>query len=116
MPTDFGEITAYHREEAARHYAMAHAARERRSFGEAEYEVNLAARWDEAAREQKTEMRQEPARHIPYRRSNYRPPEPPMPQRVSFAAAFLSAIKRMAHAIRQFLPRRSSRIESLSLR
>ena len=116
MPTDFGDITAYHREEAARHFALAQAARDRNSIGEAEYHTSMAVRWYQAAREQKTEMRQEPVQHIPYRRSNYRPPEPPMPQRTSVPAAFLSGIRRMAHTIRQSLPKRTARIEWLSLR
>jgi hypothetical protein len=117
MPVDFGEITAYHREEAARHYAMAQAARDRECFGEAEYQACLAARWDEAAQEQKIEMRREPARHIAYRRPSYQSPEP---RRIPFTVvcwlAIRRGIKRFAQAIRQSPPERSQRIEWLSLR
>jgi hypothetical protein len=55
-------------------------------------------------------------RHIPYRKSNYRAPEPLIQQRASFIAGFLSAFKRMAHAIRQALPGHTAPIEGLSLR
>jgi len=117
MPTDFGEITAYHREEAARHYAMAQAARDRECFGEAEYQAYLAARWDEAAREQMIVMRREPARHAAYRRPGYQSPEP---RRIPFTVvcwlAIRRGIKRIALAIRQPLPKRTAPIEWLSLR
>jgi hypothetical protein len=118
MPADFGDITAYHREEAARHFALAQAARDRDSFSEAEYHAGMAARWYEASQEQEIAMREpEPVvRHIPYRKSNYRAPEPLMQQRASFIAGFLSAFKRMAHAIRQALPGHTAPIEGLSLR
>jgi hypothetical protein len=116
MPTDFGDITAYHREEAARHFALAQAARDRQSLGEAEYHTSMAVRWYQAAREQKAEMRQEPVRHIAYRRSNYLAPEPVKPRRASFAAALMSKVGRVAHAIRQSLPGQTGHIEWLSLR
>lgn len=115
MPADFGDITAYHREEAARHYALAQAARECESYGEAEYHTSMAIRWYEVAREQKTAMR-EPVRHVAYQSSNYRPTEPLIEQRAPFAAGFLSAAKRMVQAIRQFLPGRTAPIEGLSIR
>jgi hypothetical protein len=114
MPADFGDITAYHREEAARHYALAQAARERESHGEAEYHTTMAIRWYEAAREQKIAMR-EPVRYIAHQRSNYRPPEPLIEQRAPFAG-FLSAVKRIAQAIRQAMPWRTVPLDELSLR
>lgn len=115
MPTDFGDIAAYHREEAARHYALAKAARDRECFGEAEYEASLAARWDEAAQEQKFAMRQGPIRHIAYRSSNFQSPEPQMQRRTSFAG-FRLFVQRIGHAIRQFLTGRTGSFEGLSLR
>ena len=114
MPADFGDITAYHREEAARHYALAQAARERESHGEAEYHTTMAIRWYETAREQKTAMR-EPVRHIAHQKSNYRPSEPLIEPRAPFAG-FLAAVSRMVQAIGQALPRRTAPIEGLSLR
>ena len=120
MPVDFGDITAYHHEEADRHYAMAQAARDRECFGDAEYQAGMAVRWDEVAQEQKIVMRQDPVRHIAYQRSNYRPPEPPDPRRIPFAVvswlAIRRGIKRMAPALRQSQPKQSQRIEWLSLR
>ncbi|MGA3011767.1 MAG: hypothetical protein ABSD72_16030 [Terracidiphilus sp.] len=105
MPADFGDITAYHREEAARHFALAQAARDRDSLGEAEYHAGMAARWYEASQEQEIAMREpEPVvRHIAYRKSNYRAPEPLPPRPASFPAALLSAFKRMVQAIVQSL-------------
>ena len=64
MPVDFGDITAYHHEEAARHYALAQAARDRGSLAEAEFQAGLAARWDEAAQEQKIGMSHTPSRRM----------------------------------------------------
>ncbi len=117
MPADFGDISAYHREEAARHFALAKTARDRESFGEADYHSSMAARWYEASQEQEIAMQQEPAvRHIAYRKSNYRPPEPPKPRRASFIVAFLSAIKRMTQTIRQGRAEGADSIEGLSLR
>jgi hypothetical protein len=62
MPVDFADVTAYHLEEAARHYALAQAARDRGSLAEAEFEAGLAARWEEVAEEQKIGMQQTPSR------------------------------------------------------
>lgn len=116
MPADFGEIAAYHHMEAARHYALAQAAREQESFGEAEYQAELAARWDEAAREQTIEMRREPARHIANQGLHRWPPEP---ERVPSAAACLGAVQhgaqRIALAI-QSLAKRNAPSHGLSLR
>jgi invasion protein IalB len=60
MPTDFGDITAYHRHEASRYYALAQAARDQGNIGKAEYLVAMAARHAEAAQEQQTAMMLEP--------------------------------------------------------
>jgi hypothetical protein len=64
MPADFGDITAFHHEEAARHYALAQAARDRGCLADAEFQTGLAARWEEAAQEQKIGMRQAPSRRM----------------------------------------------------
>jgi hypothetical protein len=117
MPADFGDITAFHHEEASRHYALAQAARDRGSFAEAEFQTGLGARWDEVAQEQKIGMRQTPSRRsskqMPYRRP---PQPPPMP----FAAVCLPAVvrgfKRIAAAIRQFVVKRSAPVDGLPLR
>lgn len=118
MPADFGDITAYHREEAARHFALAQSARDRESFSEAEYHAGMAARWYEASQEQEIAMREpEPVvRHIAYKKSNYRAPEPPPPPRPSFITFILSAIMRMIQAIRQALTGRTEPIDGLSIR
>ena len=116
MPADFGDITAFHRQEAARHYALAQAARDRGSLAEAEYQAGMAARWDEVAQEQKIEMRQKPGPSIANQAPNRRPPEP---QRISFAAACVLAVLRGAEriitAIRQPMSGRSAPFHGLSL-
>ena len=89
MPANFGDITAFHHEEANRHYALAQAARDRGSIAEADFQAALAARWYEVAHEQQIGMRQDPTRAR--RKPNCRPPQaPPMP----FAAVCLSAVVR----------------------
>jgi hypothetical protein len=117
MPADFGEIAAYHRQEAARHYALAQAARDRECYGEAEYQTGLAARWDQAAREQRIEMRRDPVRPIANHRPNRRPPEP---QHTRSAAACLLAVlrgvQRIAAAIRQSLAKLNVSRHGLTLR
>jgi len=110
MPANFGEIADYHRQEAARLFACAQAARERESYNEAEYLAGMAARHAEAAQEQKMEMREEPCPSIAQPRTTLWPPEPPSPP---FAAvcwlAMVHAVGKLAAAIRQFLSRRNAR-------
>jgi hypothetical protein len=65
MPADFGEIASYHRQEAIRYAALAQAARSRGNHSEAEYMANQAARYAEAADEQKAGMSREPGRMAP---------------------------------------------------
>jgi hypothetical protein len=117
MPADFGDITAFHHEEAARHYALAQAARERGSFAEAEFQTGLGARWDEAAQEQNSVMRQTPSRHsskqMPYRRP---PQPPPMPFAAVGLPAVVRGVKRIAAAIRQFVVKRSIPVDGFPLR
>jgi hypothetical protein len=62
MPANVGDITSYHLEEAARHRTLAQAARDRGCLEDAEYQDGLAARWEEAAEEQRVGMRQTPYR------------------------------------------------------
>jgi hypothetical protein len=112
MPVDFGEITAYHKEEAARHYALAQAARDRGSLAEAEFQASLAARWDEVAQEQKIGMRQEPSRRMANQRPIRRFPEPqPMPFAVVCLLAVVRGFKRIAEAIHPSMTKRSDPID-----
>jgi hypothetical protein len=117
MPADFGEIVAYHHLEAARHYALAQAARERASFGEAEYQAVLAARWDEVAREQVIEMRREPNRRFANQELRRWVPEQ---EHIPSAAACLVAVQRgaqrIATAIHQSLAKRDAPSHGLLLR
>jgi hypothetical protein len=105
MPADFGEIAAYHHQEATRHYALAQAAREGENLGEAEYQAGLAARW------------REPNRRIANQELRRWTPEP---ERIPSAAACLVAIQRgtqrIAMAIRQSLAKQNSPSRGLSLR
>ncbi|MGD0294007.1 MAG: hypothetical protein ABSB30_09150 [Terracidiphilus sp.] len=116
MPADFGEIAAYHQEEAARHYALAQAARDRGCPAEADYQAGVAARWDEVAREQKIGMRQTPSRRMANQRPKRRPPEPPpMPLAAVCLLAVVRGVKLITAVIRQFMVKRSAPFNGLSL-
>ena len=93
MPANLGDITAYHKEEAARHYALAQAARDRGCIEEAEYQAGLAARWEEAAQ-----------------------PPPPMPFAVACLLAVERGVQRIAAALRQSIIKRSASVDGLTLR
>ena len=117
MPANFGEIATYHQQEAARHHALAQAARDRGCIADAEYQAGLAARWEEAAQEQKIGMRQAPSR----RRSKQGPhgplqPPPPMSLAAVFLLAVVRGVKRIAAAIRHSIIKRNSPINGLTLR
>jgi hypothetical protein len=117
MPVDFGEITAYHHEEAARHRALAKAARDRGCPADAEYQAGLAARWEEVAQEQKIGMRQAPSRRVAKQRPHSPPPQPPpMPLAVVCLLAVERGVKRIAAAIRHSIIKRSTPIHGLTLR
>ncbi len=119
MPSDFGDIAAHHREEAARYHALERAARERGCQAEAEYLATLAARYIEAAQEQNSAMRQEPGPSAANQSPRRWPPEP-VEQRPPFTAVCLLAASRgaegLATAIRRFLPKRNAPLQGLSLR
>lgn len=116
MPVDFGEIASYHLQEAVRYAALAQAVRERGSHGEAEYLAGQAARYAEAAQEQKRGMRQDPGLSIANRRPNRCSPEPrrvpPVPTRL---LAVLRGAGDIVASIRQSMPRRNPPINGLSL-
>jgi hypothetical protein len=114
MPANFGEIATYHHEEAARHYALAQAARDRGCLAEAEYQTGLAARWDEAAQEQEIGKIQMPSRRIAKQRPHY--PPPPMPLAVTCLLAVERCVKRIAVAIHHSIIKRSAPIDELPLR
>jgi hypothetical protein len=112
MPANFGEIADYHRQEAARLFALAQAARDRENYNEAEYLASLAARYAEAAQEQKVEMNQEPCPSIAQPRPEGWSPEPPLPPPPPLTAvcwlAILHAAGNFAAALRRSLSRRSA--------
>jgi hypothetical protein len=117
MPVDFGEITAYHHEEAARHYALAKAARDRGCIADAEYQAGLAARWEEVAQEQKIGMRQAPSRRVAKQRPHSPPPQPPpMPFAVVCLLAVVRGFRHIAAAIRHSIVKRSAHFNGLQLR
>jgi hypothetical protein len=98
MPANLGEITAYHHQEAARHYALAQSALDLGCKAEAEYQAGLAARWEQVAREQKSGMMQQPARPNAKRRPNIPPPAPPTSLAVVWLLAVVRAVKRITKA------------------
>jgi hypothetical protein len=117
MPVNFGDITAFHNEEAARHHALAQAARDRGCLADAEFQAGLAARWEEAAQEQKIGMRQAPSRRMAKQRPNIRPPQsPPRPLAIVSMLAVVRGVKRIVTAMRQPTVKRSTPLDGLSLR
>jgi hypothetical protein len=117
MPANFGEIARYHRQEAVRYQAQAQASRERGNLGEAEYLAGQAARHEEAAREQKIEMRQDPAAFNANPRPNrYSPERQPTPLAAARQPALRRCAARLVAAMRRFLPKRSAPFRGLSLR
>lgn len=113
MPANFGDIAAFHHEQANRHYALAQAARDRGSLAEAEYQAGQAARWDEAAQEQKIGIRQQPT----HSSAKQRPNSPaPVPIAIVFLLAVMRGVKRIATAIRHPMVKRSAPFNTLSLR
>jgi len=117
MPADFGDITAYHRHEASRHYALAQAARDEGDLGKAEYLVETAARHAEAAQEQQMAMMLEPGPSIAEQTPSLWFPE--QQRSPSAANRLLTALRGAGHiatAIQQSLARRNSHSQGLSLR
>lgn len=116
MPANFGEIASFHKREAVRYLALAQAARERGSDGEAGYLAGLAGRCVQAAEEQKTAMGAEPGRLIGKRIPSRGLAEP---RRTPFATVCLLAVLRgpgqIAAAIRQSISARSAPMNGLGL-
>ena len=100
MPANLGDITTYHLEEAARHHALAQAARAQGCFAEAEYQEGLAARWEEAAQEQKIGVQQHPTRRMSTQRPIYPAPKTTSkPFSVICWLAVVRGLKRIAAAL-----------------
>jgi hypothetical protein len=91
MPANFGDITTYHLEEAARHHALAEAARDRGCFADADFQAGMAARWEEVARQQVTSMRQPPARHMANPRQIF--PAPKMQSKQFSVVCWLALVR-----------------------
>jgi hypothetical protein len=124
MPANFGEIASYHKREEARYLALAQAARDRGSDGEARYLSGLAGRCAQVAEEQRTAMQLEPGRLIGNRIPSRRPAEPNAepnaePKRTPLAAACALAVLRcpgrIAAAIRHSISAKSAPLTGLGL-
>ena len=122
MSTDFGDIAAYHRHEASRHYALAQDARERGDLGKVEYFVSMALRHAEAAHEQQQAMMFEPGPSILDRMPLDRTLgcQPAQPKRGPSASARSMAVLRgagqMFAAIHKSIAKRHEPFQGLSLR
>jgi len=117
MPSNFGEIAGYHNHEAARYSALAQVARDKGNHAEADYMANLAARYVEAAQEQKVEMRQGPGRSVAHRKPRRHRPleEPHIPFATACWQAILRGAEHLAAAFRPPVPKRSVPLHGLSL-
>ncbi|MGA2276973.1 MAG: hypothetical protein ABSG00_05155 [Terracidiphilus sp.] len=117
MPANFGEIASYHSRLAARYLALAQSARDEGNFAEAEHQTALAARYIQAAQEQRIAMRTEPFSVVKNVRAKGWPME--QPRRPLIAVCLLAAMRgpgQIARAIRQSLPKRKEPFHSLTLR
>jgi hypothetical protein len=116
MPANFGEISGYHSLIAARHAALAEAAREQGDLTTASYHAGQAERYVQAAHEQKLAMRYAPGQPNEEKRPRGRPPEPPpVPLGVSTLLAVLRGAGHAAQAIRHSLSGRGAPPGGLSL-
>ena len=116
MPTNFGDIAHHHRRIAARYRQLAFAARSCGRICEADYNEQLAARYVQAAQEQKDAMRQEPG--APAENRKLRPwtliPEPNPPAPAGWAA-FQFLASQLAGSVRRSISRRNVPVQGLSL-
>jgi hypothetical protein len=116
MPANFGEIAGFHSRMAARYLALAEAARDRGDLTTANYHADQAARYFEAAEEQKLAMSQAPGRTIQTQKAR---PWSQKQERAPRAAGSLLAVLRgagqMATAIRQSISRRGTPFHGLTL-
>ena len=140
MPANFGEIGNYHTRLAAQYLALAQKAREAGDHNAAEYNHQLAARYVEAAQEQKIAMSQVPghaavqptprpwaqqSKPAPKRAASTAPKAAPKPilqaapKRAPLAAACFSALCRgagsLAAALQQSLLSADASLQGLSL-
>jgi soluble lytic murein transglycosylase-like protein len=136
MPANFGEIANYHSRLAAQHMALARAARDAGDDNAAEYNRELAARYIEAAEEQKTAMSQAPGRQAanqaprpwaqkpsqlpkPIRKPAAKPVLKAAPMRTPLALTCLSALRRgagsVATALQQSLSHANASLQHLAL-
>jgi hypothetical protein len=108
MPTNFSEIADYHTRIADQHHALAQAAEHQGNLSEAGYHAELAARYDQAAQEQRSAMQHEPGSSTQDQKPRHWPLEPPP---ASLAASGVLAVLRgaghVATAIRQSISRRN---------
>jgi hypothetical protein len=115
LPTNFGEIASYNKRIAARFYLRSQIERNCGKFSEAEYHSQLAARYIQAANEQRIEMSRTPGRPVVFQR-----PRPwtfnsqPGPLAACWFAV-QSLVGKLATAVRRSIARRKMPLQSLSL-
>jgi len=103
MPANFREIAEFQRREAARHFALAQQARDRKSRSEAEYHTQMAVHHARTAVEQEKGMTQplgyKPAPQNPNRWN----PEPRLPAALSWLLSVFRGAERFATSVRQLM-------------
>jgi hypothetical protein len=132
MPANFGEIANYHSRLAAQHMALAREARDAGDLNAAEYNRQIAARYIEAAEEQKTVMSQAPGYSSvnpaprPWAQQEKPAPKPApkpalktTPRRAPFTVNCLAVLRRgadsVAATLNQSLSNANASLRSLSL-
>jgi hypothetical protein len=116
MPANFGEIAGFHSRMATRYLTLAKAARDRGDLTTANYHADQAARYLEAAQEQKLAMSHAPGRSA----ADQKPRQwSPKPKSVPLATAGWLAVLRgaghMASALRQSISKRGAPFHGLTL-
>jgi hypothetical protein len=116
VPTNFGEIAHYNKRIAARFYLQAKIERDCGRDSEADYHAQMAARYLQAAQEQRIAMSQEPGRLVEVKRPR---PWTVKSQRTPLLTTGRLALQRItgqfATAVRQSVSRRDDSLQSLSL-
>jgi hypothetical protein len=114
MPTDYGDIVDYHRQESAKYLLLSKAARARGEIGEAEYLAGQSARYLEAVRQQEIGKQQEPGRVAVKQMPRRWPPEPELaPSASARLPVVLRAVESIVTTMRHAIFKRRSSFQGL---
>lgn len=114
MPTDFGDIVDYHRQESAKYLILSEAARARGEIGEAEYLAGQSARYLEVVRQQEIGKQQEPGSAAAKQMHRHWPPEPGLaPPASDRLPTVLRVVESIVTTMRHAISRKRSSFQGL---